>query len=136
MQVIAKYPFGDSGWFRGKVLSVNLRTNPMSLSVLFVDYGEVVELFPWKNECHKDVIFKELPIMCVRCRLSNIVPRNMDGYATAFLNDAHATFVDSVARVKMTSQAVYFPIPVILHAKFGDDSDNLINVAKYFVEKK
>ena len=135
MQVIAKYPFGDLGWFRGKVLNVNATQNPSSLSVLFIDYGEIVELFPWKNECHKDVIFQELPIMCLRCRLANIIPRS-DGYDTAFLNDAHATFVDHVAWVKVAGASDIFPIPIKLDAKFGDDSDNLINVAKYFVEKK
>ena len=117
------------------MLNVNATQNPSSLSVLFIDYGEIVELFPWKNECHKDVIFQELPIMCLRCRLANIIPRS-DGYDTAFLNDAHATFVDHVARVKVAGASDIFPIPIILHAKFGDDSDNLINVAKYFVEKK
>jgi len=115
---------------------VNEDQDPKSISVLFVDYGEIKDVYPWKHECHKSAALIELPILCVRCRLDNIVPVG-EKYETAFLNDTHATFVDRIVRVKVAKQSFKFPLPAAIQAKFGDEkTENWITVSKFFIEKK
>lgn len=115
---------------------MNEDQDPKSISVLFVDYGEIKDVYPWKHECHKSAALIELPILCVRCRLDNIVPVG-EKYETAFLNDTHATFVDRIVRVKVAKQSFKFPLPAAIQAKFGDEkTENWITVSKFFIEKK
>jgi hypothetical protein len=113
---------------------VNEDQDPKSLSVLFVDYGEVKEIYPWKNECHKEIDFAEVPIQCVRCRLDNIVPLG-GKYQTAFLDDVHASFVECHVRVSVIKPVSKFPLPVVIKAQY-EDLRTPINIAKYFVSKK
>ena len=124
----------EAGWYRGKVVRVNEDQDPKSLSVLFVDYGEVREIFPWKNECHKEIDFPEVPIQSVRCRLDNIIPLG-GKYPAEFLDAVNASFVECHVQVVVTKSVSKFPLPVVIQAKCKDLKEP-VDFAKFFVVKK
>ena len=67
--------------------------------VLFVDYGEVGQVDPTRNEIHKSVEFEELPILCFRCRLHKVVP--VGGvYNDSFLEEVTSDFIESIVKVQ------------------------------------
>ena len=70
--LIAQY--SDGLWNRGMVTEVN-RSDGL-ICVLFVDYGETCLIDPKQHNCHKmALMFEQVPIQVLRCKLENIVPK-------------------------------------------------------------
>ena len=136
--LIAKYTFGkESSWHRGVV--TNVLSQEGKVAVLFVDYGETRILDPKANECHKSVMFAEVPIQALRCKLENIVP--IEGnYSGEFIEEMNMEFLERPVTVQLSrsKQMRKFPLPVIVHVaeETKKGVSYSLNLGRVFIQRR
>ena len=115
--LIAQY--SDGSWNRGMVTEVN-RSDGL-ICVLFVDYGQTCSIDPNQHNCHKmALMFEQVPIQVLRCKLENIVPKE-GKYSPDFIEKISKEIVGKKVTVQITRKNVNtFPLPVIVHLIEGE----------------
>ena len=124
-----KFTAIDTGtWHRGSVVE----THPNHLNVLFVDYGEALDVFPDRNECHKLIGMEqclEIPNGCLRFKLHRITPKE-GKYSRAFLDDMHKFIVEKKAKVEVFGDKT-FPLTANIYL-MDESGDYSIDLSQHF----